>query len=261
MRPFIVGLLLQLLPTLLAGQNPGQKVSLDVQVASVDLVGDTTSISYAVTNRPISAEPLWLFIVDAPGNVLRLSPSTGTLRWRSDSSFRGGGPVASWIFLSAYLPPGSTTPALQFESVGLPGILAYWAGGYFPAPSGSDEPEPDTTALPDPFVTQMITGQTVGIEPWPVDRSAQALIARLRTLTQSSCSTPLNWITDSAVCSQLLTAIDQIESYRASGQSSAAANSLLHYQDLLSAGSGAGSVRSPGYWLLKTNAEIARNTL
>lgn len=256
MRAFIMGLLLQLMPTLLVGQNPGQNVSLDIQAASVLVTGDTTSISFVVTNRPISAEPLWMFVIDAPANVLRLSPSSGGLRWRSDPGFRGENPVASWIFLSDYLSPGSSTPALQFESVGLPGILTYWAGGYFPAPSGSDDPEPDTTALPDPWVTEMITGKTVGVEPWPADRSAQALLARLGTLAQITCSSALLWITDAGICSELVSDVNQAESFRSSGQMMSARTTLLHFQSLISEGRAAGSVKSSAYWLLKANSDI-----
>lgn len=256
MRALIIGLSLQLLPALLAGQNPGQNVNLDIQAASVLVTGDTTSISLVVTNRPISVEPLWTFVVDAPANVLRLSPSTGTLRWRSDPSFRGEGPVASWIFLYEYLTPGSSTPLLQFESVGLPGILAYWAGGYFPAPSGSDDPEPDTTALPDPWVTEMITGKTIGVEPWPADRSAQVLLARLRTLTESTCSSALLWITDAGTCSELISDVNQAESFRSSGQMISARTTLAHFQTVLLEGKVAGSVNSSAYWLLEANSNI-----
>lgn len=251
-----VVLLLQLMPTLLAGQNPGQNVSLDIRTTGVLVTGDTTRISFVVTNRPISAEPLWMFVVDAPANVLRLSPSTGGLRWRSDTDFRGEGQVASWIFLYEYLSPGSSTPALQFESVGVPGILSYWAGGHFRAPSGSDEPEPDTTALPDPWVTAMITGKTVGVEPWPADRSAQALLARLRTLTESTCSSGLQWITDAGICSELVGDVNQAESFRSSGQMMSARTTLLHFQTLISEGRATGRVNSSAYWLLKANSDI-----
>lgn len=60
---------------------------------------------------------------------------------------------------------------------------------------------------------------------------------------------------------QLISDIDQAESYRAGGQVIAAQNSLVHYNDVLQAGNTGGSVKSSAYWLLKANAEIVRGIL
>lgn len=236
-------------------QNLGQNARIDVGVASVSTTADTTGISYLLTNLPTSTEPLWVYYVDAPAGVLRMTASTGSLRWRTGTNF-GDRARAGWMFLHDYLPPGSTTPEVHFESIGLPGILTYWAGGHFPLPEGGDALVNESTVLPDPFVTQMINGQTIGVEPWPADRSAQAMVLRLRTLTQSSCSAPTQWITDSSLCAQLLADLDQVETYRLSGQSSQARDVLVHYQGLVSTGNTAGTVKSAAYWLLKSNADI-----
>jgi hypothetical protein len=260
MRSFLLAGLIAATSSALIAQNPGQNVQVAVQVTAANTTADTTGVSYAVTNLPTSTAPLWLYFVDAPGGVLRIARYTGPLRWTTGTSF-GSRARAGWMLLHDYLAAGATTPDLHFDAIGVPGILTYWAGGYFPVPVGGDEVETDSTTIPDPFVVSMITGKTVGVEPWPSDRSAQALLARLRGLTQSSCSAPLNWITDPSLCGQLLADIDQAEVYRSNGQAPQAANSLVHYEGLISAGMTGGTVTSAAYWLLRANAEIVRARL
>lgn len=241
--------------TLLA-QNPGQNVRVDVTVSSVSVTADTTGISYQVANLVTSTEPLWVFNIDVPGGVLRVATSTGPVRWLSGTNFRSR-PMAGWMFLDD-ITPGSTTPTLRFDAAGLPGIVSYWAGGYFPIPPAEDELVTDSTVLPDPFVTRMILGETIGVDPWPTIRTAQALLARLRALTQRSCSAPATWITDASQCGQLVTELDQAETYRANGQFTQARDVLGTYQALVSSGSTSGTIKNPAYWLLKSNAEIVR---
>jgi hypothetical protein len=65
----------------------------------------------------------------------------------------------------------------------------------------------------------MINGKTVGVEPWPPDRTAKALLARLRALSQTSCGSPLKWITSSALCTKLIGYLDQADTYRAYAKS------------------------------------------
>ncbi len=254
MRHILLSLSLAIPSATLVGQNPGQKINLDIQLASVNTAADTSGVSYVITNLSSSVEPMWRYFVDAPSGVLRIASPSGTFKWRSDTSFRGQS-MARWI-LTAYLAGGSVTPELHFESVGVPGIVIYWAGGHFQLPSREDELEPDTAALPDPLGAAMITGKTVGVEAWPADRSAQALLARLRSLTLQTCATPLLWITDSTLCTQLVSDVDQAESYRSGGQIASAKSSLEHYRSLLLSGNTAGTVKSSSYWLLKSNSEI-----
>jgi len=247
--------LLSLLPLPLRSQNPGQNVHVDIALVSSVTTADTTAISYTITNLATSTEPLWVFFVDAPTTVVRYTPSTGSVRWRA-RTYTNYRSRAGWMFLHDYVPASTTTPAIHYEAVGLPGILAFWAGGYFPVPVGADEAETDSTQAPDPFVAQMITGQTVGVEPWPTDRSAQALLARLKTLSQTSCAASLTWITDSTLCTQLTTDLDQAEAYRSAGQTNDAASTLNDYKSRLSTGSSNGTVRSSAFWLLTANADI-----
>jgi hypothetical protein len=140
--------------------------------------------------------------------------------------------------------------------VGLPGILTYWVGGAFTFPSREED---DILPAASPLETEMITGQTVGVEPWPADRSAQALIARLRVLTQTACGTPLLWITSSSLCNDLVSDLDQAESFRSNGQLADAGNSLSTFTTAISGptqGTFAPGVTSAAYWLLKPNADI-----
>jgi len=177
--------------------------------------------------------------------------------WAAFNDFNGL-PMAYWAMLDL-VPPGTTTPGLYYESTGLPGIVNYWAGGEVP-PKGGEEDEPNPSAPPnDPLVTEMINGKTVGVEPWPADRSSQALLARLRSLTQTSCAAPLSWVTDSGLCSQLIQDLDSAEAYRASGAATQARTSLLHFGSLLTGtppGSYPAGVSSSAYWLLKPNADV-----
>ena len=169
--------------------------------------------------------------------------------------------MALWIILDL-LRPGSTTPQLYFEAVGLPGILTYWAGGDFPPPPVDDAS--DAKPPPDLLATEMINGKTVGVEPWPPDRTAKALLARLRSLSQRSCGSPLKWITTSALCAKLIEYLDQADTYRALGETIQAKSSLTSYISALSgkaSGAFASGVTASGYWLLKPNASIVISKL
>ena len=245
------------------GQNPGQNIQVTVSVSSVTKTADTTGVSYVLTNLSASAEPVWHYYVDAPGGVVRMTPSTGLLEWRTSAIARQV-PVASWMFYNDYLNPGTATPQLHFESTGLPGILSYRAGGWFPVPVGGDELQTDTSPVPDQFFTNTITGKTVGVDAWPVDRTSKALIARLRTLTQTSCAVPLKWVTVASLCTNLITYLDQAETYRAAGNATKAKSTMATYIKALTgktAGTFATGVTNPGYWLLKPNADIVVSKL
>ncbi len=200
-----------------------------------------------------------MFTVDAPGRVTYISRPNPDSLWSADTLLYGVQPAASWGILGL-LAPGATTPSVSFESVGLPGILATWAQGKWPIPTCCDD-DPPAAPSEDPLEMHSVKGKTVGVDPWPSDRSAQSLLARLRALTQQVCSTPLLWITDSTICSGLLLDIDQAESARASGNPTLAKIFLVHYKSMLSAGSSAGSVTSSGFWLLTPNADLVESII
>src|SRR6267378_4344318 len=197
MLRIFIALLSALLSRSLLAQNPGQHVIVDVHIASITRSSDTTGVSYLVTSLAGSTEKLGRFAVDVPGGVLRITTPGPAKRWDTEKSGFNGRPLAEWV--GGMIPAGSSTPELHFDAVGLPGIVTYWAGGVFVFPSReeTDNSSPD----PDPLATEMINGKTVGVEPWPSDRTANGLIARLRRLTQRTCAAPLNWVNSVSLCS------------------------------------------------------------
>jgi len=241
-------------------QNPGQHVKVNVTLVSIAVRSDTIGICYTVQSTTASTEKLVAFFVDAPSRVLRIPRPTPVTDWSADSLWAGR-PIAQWTILTL-LNPGSATPPLYFESVGLPGILTYWAGGDFPPPPVDDAA--DAQPRPDLLATEMINGKTVGVEPWPTDRTPKALIARLRSLTQASCAAPLTWITSTSLCTNLLGYLTQAETNRAAGNVNKAKSSMATYIKSLSgktAGTYATGVTNPGYWLLKPNSHIIGSNL
>jgi len=258
MRRILIPLLCALYSRSLPAQNPGQHVAVDVQITSVARSSDTIGVSYVVSSLPSSSELLGRFAVDVPGGVLRITTPSPTDQWDTDTTFNGRS-LAHWV--GGMIPAGSSTPELHFDAVGIPAIVTYWVGGVFVFPSRE---EPDNSPETDPFVAEMINGKTVGVEPWPTDRTSHALIARLRLLTQTSCAAPLLWVNSADLCSQLVSNLDQAESFRAGGQSLDARNSLNAFISAISGstpGAFAPGVNSLGYWLLKTNAEIVLSVL
>lgn len=248
-------------PGVLFAQNPGQRISIGIDLNSVTIRGDTIGVASTVTNLGTSQESLLSYLVDVPSGVINIRTPAPVANWYASTDFRAR-PMAVWDILEQQIGPGSATPELYFESIGVPGILTYWAGGKFAR--SADEDAPDSSLVVDPLTVEMITGKTVGVDPWPVDRSPAGLLTRLRSLTQWSCDPPLIWIADSNLCAQLLGDVDQAKAYNASGQAVQARSSLDHYILLLSGSSPAPyaeGVNSSGYWLLKPNAEIIKGML
>jgi hypothetical protein len=179
----------------------------------------------------------------------------------TDSLIHENVPAAFWSKLDL-LAPSSTTSPISFESVGLPGIVNEWVQGHWPIPTCCDD-DPQGVGE-DVFVTRTVQGKTVGVEPWPFDRSAQALLARLKSLAQTSCASPLLWITDGALCGQLVADLDAAEAYRASSAFAEARATIDQFSSRLNGadpGTFATGVTSPAFWLLKANAEIVKGTL
>lgn len=232
-----------------------ERASVDVTINSLVLHGDTVGITYVLHNRSQSQDSLWTFTVAAPAGVTNIPRPQPKTKWRVSTTYRGQD-VAHWASLGL-LPPSTTSIPLSFESVGLPAIVAAWVVGNFPVPEG----EGDDSTSQNPLRDNRVIGNTVGVEALPLNRTAQALLARIRSLTERSCASPLLWITDSTICGQLINDLDQAEAYRSSGQVALAKTSLLHYEALLTGGNTIGSVTNPGLWLLKPNSEIIRNAL
>jgi hypothetical protein len=242
----------------LGAQAPGTQFTVDVTIKSVAVRGDTIGVTYALLNRATSRDPLFAFVVDAPAGIKVMQTPLPKSSYHGLTTYRGRS-VADWGFLNL-LAPAATSVPLYFESVGLPAVVTDWLGGDEPNPP--DESAPDTPD--DPLTTNSIAGKTVGVEQWPTDRTAKALLARLRTLTQTSCASPLLWITSSTLCTKLIGYVDQAEANRASGKITQAKSALNSYISSLSgktAGTYATGVTNSGYWLLQPNATIVISKL
>ena len=146
-----------------------------------------------------------MFTVDAPSRALRVEIPANASKRDYDTGTEFGRSVASWGFMRS-LMPGTTSPALSFSAVGLPGVVKYWATPLV---------APDTVETPDvpakaggpigPGNTATDSGYTVGVVPFPADRSRAALLVRLGRLTRSACDR--GWIDNAGVCNSLLVKI------------------------------------------------------
>ena len=240
------------------GPKPGQRINVEVQVKSIVNRGDTIGITYQVKNLPGSEEALLSFLVDAPSGVVSIATPSPKKNWYASTDFRQR-PMAVWDLLGHQLPAGQVTPDLSFQSVGLPGISTFWAGGNFKLPSDEDAAETD---VDDPLANEMINGVTVPVEPLPPDVSPAALVKRLSGLTDTACKSPLLWLTDPALCSELASDLNQVATLSASGKTNEAKEVLAHYTKRLEpSGTRAAGVSTAGYWLLKSNAEIVKARL
>ena len=231
------------------------RLRVDVAVRSVHVRGDTIEIAHIVHNRRASRDSLFIFIVDARSGVLHMRRPESVRNWAADPDF-GGRPMVFWTILQLLLPD-STSPALYYESIGIPGIAKYWVGGN-EHPKGGEDDEPNPNLPPPNPLAEMISGQTVGVEPWPTTRTSLGLLTRLQALTDRSCSAPLSWITSLSLCDKLQNdlngALQQMPVDRTRTRAY-----LTDYVTELSgsrAGMFAPGVTSSGYWLLKSNAEI-----
>ena len=234
-------------------------MTVTVTVNQIVMTGDTAHVSYTLSNGSQSQDSVFMFIVDAPARVKTIPRPQPDSDWVVDTLVHSNEPAAFWLDVPL-LAPSAVTPALTFESVGLPGVVTNWAIGHWPPKTCCDDDPPGSGE--DVFLTRAIQSSTAGVQLWPTDRSTQALIARLRTLSQNVCASPLNWITDSTLCSQLVSDLDTAEGFRAAGATSQLQSTLDHYKSLLgTSASFAAGVNSAAFWMLSVNADIIRNSI
>jgi hypothetical protein len=225
---------------------------------AVTMAGDTTRIAYAVTNSSTSTQELFAFTVDAPAPAFRVERPAATLQWHVTSRMAGRS-VASWTFIEHQLAPGSTSPHLAYAAVGLPGIVRYWARIYV-APDTvepADVPLPRARAADGPVADD--SGSTVGVVPFPEDRSAGALLARLTRLITQTCTRA--WVDDPTVCTELHAKIRRARTAFDSGQVDITQRELhafvrqvnSEHGDVASGGT-AGHVNGNAHALLRANA-------
>jgi hypothetical protein len=241
----------------LAQGTPGTNIAVEVKVSRIAMRGDTVRIESVVKNAASSQESLFQFTVDAPSKVIRIELPAPGENWDTSTTYKTLA-VASWGILDALPPPGTATPPLVFEALGLPGIVTYWAMGWFPVPAYNPEDEPPPPMSPREAITaSTVQGLAVGVEPFPNDRSAGNLLTRLLSSTDQSCGS-LAWITSATVCTSLKGKLQQASQALTQGDDNAARTQLQSFLTELDAqhdAQGTLPVKDNAYWLLKVNAE------
>ena len=217
---------------------PGKNLDVTVRVRAVTMSKDTVTVSYSLLNSGGSAEALADFTVKALVVPLQvISPSSD---WAAGKVF-GRLSVATWTSLQG-IAHGDSTPTLTFRAIGLPGIVTAWYAG----DSIITVPADDSTSIVpnyNPLLDLSKQIQTVGVDAAPT--SLSALLSRLHTLTDSSCT--LTWITNSGLCTILGADLGASPSHV-----------LAFATSLDSAHAHGADVGNAAYGLLKPNAEYIK---
>jgi hypothetical protein len=187
------------------GRHAATALSIRANPVLVTVQGDTTRIAYAVTNTVTSTAELFAFTVDAPVRVLRVEKPAPLLQWHVTRRLAGRS-VASWSFIETQLGVGQTSPPLAYAAVGLPGLVTYWARVYVPPDTVEPPDVADAPRATGPGAFANDSGTTVGVVPFPIDRSRGALLARLGALLSDVCAR--GWIDNAGVCTSLRTKIE-----------------------------------------------------
>jgi len=256
MRFFCV---LSLCAVCLVGALRGQQsISVSVLVSSLEMRGDTTRVTYLVTNSPNSQEALFRFRVDAPSPPVHIFMPEPSSVWTTTTMTKGI-PVAGWTALEAtVVPPGASSPPLVFEAVGLPTVVTSWVVGLSSVPLYQALPETSVVRPPprDAIAAGSVAGKVVGVDSFPADLTPANLLARLRGLTDQACDS-VAWISSTTVCSSLRGKLDLASQAVAQGDTATARNELTNFVASLDAQHGTGlPVNDNAYWLLKVNAEF-----
>jgi hypothetical protein len=218
---------------------------------------DTMRVEYRVRNAANSREDLWIFTVEAPSDVIRIDYPTPHENWDASTTYNTLS-VASWASLETHVSPGAMTPPLVFEAVGLPGLVTYWAMGWFPVP----EYDPDEVVRPpmsprEAIAESNIEGRTVGIDSFPANRTPRALLGRLHGLLDITCG-ELAWIQCAPLCHRLRTKLEQAHESVARRKNKSARAQLQDFLKELASHrdkSGVRPMTDAAFWLLKVNAE------
>lgn len=189
-----------LVAALLAGTTVPGPLSIHVAPAALEVHGDTIRVAYAVRNAPASTAELFTFTVDAVAPAIIVERPSRTAQWHV-ARLMAGRSVASWSFIETELAPGRTSPPLAYTAIGLPGFVRYWGIVYAPPDAVESADTADPPAPTGPGAIASDSGTTVGVVPFPADRSRAALLARLARLTAEACT--LGWIDNAGVCNSL----------------------------------------------------------
>lgn len=248
---------------------PGTNLTVDVAVSAITVRGDTTGIHYRLRNHRDSREELFTFTVDAPAPVTRIPRPQPRAEWMVGTDYRGRS-VADWAALGHAVLPGAESPDLFFEAVGLPAVVTSWVRGYYPPPPLTAADTNPLVRPSDPLRENSVLGRTVGVEPFPADRTPRGLFARLRVLTDSACG--LGWIIPRGVCRELTERLRAGERELERGRRAEAQDRLRGFVEELTRQHGRESgeqhdaeeagrerarkhVNDSAYWLLSVNAQ------
>lgn len=178
-----------------------EPLSIRVQPGAVDVHGDTVVVTLGVQNRATSSRDLWLFTVEAPVPARTIKHLGAPTEWHVFMTKHYGISVATWGFLGDHLAPGRSSPPLVFSALGLPGLVRYWAEPWIVPDTVDSDYVEASAGPPGPWNTAADSGVTVGVVPFPNDRSRGALLGRMRALLQESCAR--SWVDSAGVCNSL----------------------------------------------------------
>jgi len=236
-------------------------LTVDIDLGATSMRGDTTSVTYLVTNRATSAEQLFKLMVEAPAPVTWIQRPAPNEDWTTTKKSVNRS-VAGWAVLGDQMQPGGTSPPLSFEAVGLAGLVSAWVLGDFP-PEPAPAPRPDSVVdtLPERPIPNLFEGSvmstTVGVAPFPSGMTTTTLITRLDSLTARTCS-DLAWISSASVCTALDGHLASASTAVAANDDGGARTALLAFISELDTGrfppTGTPTLSSSAYWLLRPNA-------
>ena len=178
-------------------------ITVRVTPSALTVTGDTVRVSYLVTNDSSSTRTIFNFLVDAPSTGLRVETPQPSTLWYVTQHWQHR-PLGNWTFLGDQGRPGRTAGPLVLSAIGLPGVVTWWGIPYLPADSvaSADEDERVRPVVsPAPGASSADSGHTVGIVPFPADRSPAALLTRLGHLVDEACVR--GWVDDAAACTRL----------------------------------------------------------
>ena len=124
-----------------------QALTVDVTISSLTVVGDTTRITYQVTNHAESTDSLGKFVVEAPAGIKNIVRPTLGGRWMVGRQLVDMS-AALWTPIGFRIAPSANTGPLTFEAVGIPGVVRAWAIGGVAAPDTIQDDTPPTPATP-----------------------------------------------------------------------------------------------------------------
>jgi hypothetical protein len=254
-----LGVIVLCAPCLVGALGAQRNISVDVIVTRIEMRGETSAVSYVVTTRSTSQEPLFRFIVDAPAAVLHINRPAPAESWYVSTRNKGIS-VASWSILGSIIPTGGRTPILTFDAIGLPTVVTYWATGHFRPKPYQPLPEPAPRPPPREAIAG-VTGKTVGVEPFPSDLAPGGLLGRLQGLTNHVCDS-LGWVGSATVCSSMRAKLDLASEAVAQRDAPKARSELTSFLAEVDGHHGpALPVNDSAYWLLKVTATFVLGRL